>query len=279
MANKTWVGTATPGDWSVAGNWSASGVPSNGDNVRIPAGSSAITAGLNQSAVALGDVIFEEGYAAQVGTSTGYLQIDPDRFEYWGGGTTANYIDLGSAAISIRIYGSPSASTGYRGLYLKGSALATVDIFDGKVGIAYLAHETSTVTTLRVATDSTASVWAGPGLSLTTYLQEGGDNRLYCAATTVTCQRGTLRTFGTGAITTYNHNGGNSYPNSTGTITTMNINAGAVDFIESMASRTVTTLKQNPHSLLRYDPAVLTITNRSAPDHSVRVLVEYSWQG
>lgn len=70
MANKTWVGTDTgnEGDWGTAANWSPSGVPVATDDVRIPAGSNAITGTLNQSAVALGDVIVEEGYTAAIST-------------------------------------------------------------------------------------------------------------------------------------------------------------------------------------------------------------------
>ena len=60
MANCVYL-TAGTGDYGVAGNWSTGTVPVNGDSVRIPAGSPAITGSLNQSAVTLIDFIVDDG--------------------------------------------------------------------------------------------------------------------------------------------------------------------------------------------------------------------------
>lgn len=268
MADKVWVGTSTLGDWSVAANWSPSGVPGAADNVRIPPGSAVITAGLNQSAVALGYVIFEPGYSATVASAAANLQLTCSRFEFHGTGLA--YIDLSASAISASIFNSASAATGLRGLYLKGSALVTVNVLGGKVGLASRPFETATIATVRCV-DPKADVWVGSGVSLTTYYQDGGNGELRAAATTVTCYGGVLKTREIGAITTLNANGGEIYPESTGTITTCNCNGGTTDFTGSGAARTVTTLKQNRGSTLIYDPAVLTITTRAAPDDPIRL--------
>jgi hypothetical protein len=269
MANKTWVGndSGNEGDYSVAANWSPSGVPSASDHVRIPASSTQnISSGLDQSAVAIGDFIVEEGYSGTIGSATGYLQIDPDRFEFNGSGQS--WIDIGSAAIDVQILGTATASTGERGLYLKGSAIDELAILGGNVGVAAVHGETATVTTCRV-TGPTADVWVGAGTTLTTLNVSQGTVRLRCAATTVTQYGGTLYTEESGAITTINLEGGTLYPNSSGTITTLNADGGTADFTASGLGRTVSTLKQNPGSAITYDPSVLTITTRSAPDDPI----------
>lgn len=265
MANKTWAGT--DGNYGTAGNWSPSGVPEAGDHVRIPASSSqSITSGLDQSAVAIGDFIVEEGYTGTIGTSAGYLQIDPNRFEFNGSGQA--FIDIGSAAIDVQVLGTANADTGERGLYLKGSAIDELAVIGGNVGVAAIHGETATVTTCRI-TGATADVWLGAGVTLTTLRINAGTCRLRCAATTVNVYSGTLYTEETGAVTTINVEGGTVYPNSSGTVTTLNAEGGTTDFTKSGLARTVTTLKQNPGSTITYDPAVLTITNRSAPDDPV----------
>jgi hypothetical protein len=265
MANKLWVGT--DGNYGTAGNWSPSGVPIAGDHVRIPASSTqSITSGLDQSAVAIASFIVEEGYAGELGTSAAYLQIDPDRFEF--NGTGQSWIDIGSAEIDVQVIGTATAATGERGLYLKGSAIDELTVLGGNVGVAAKFGETATVATCRV-TGSTADVWIGSGTTLTTLSVTAGMVRLRAAATTVAVYGGTVYTEETGAITTVNLSGGTIYPNSSGTITTANLLGGTADFTKSGLSRTVSTLKQNPGSTLTYDPAVLTITTRSAPDYPI----------
>jgi len=269
--NKTWVGddSGNEGDWSVAANWSPSGVPVATDHVRIPASSSEdITAGLNQSAVALGDVIVEKGYTGTIGTSAGYLQIDPNRFQFEG--TGESYIDLGSAAIDVLILDTATApATGQHGLYLKGSAIAILSVLDGDVAVAGLHGETATVTTARTVGDR-AKLTLGAGVTLTNLDTVKGEATLRCACTTIDVLGGQLTTEEVGAITTLNVRDGTAYPNSTGTITTLNLHGGTVDLTGSGLARTITTLVHNGGAIL-YDPASVTITNKSAPDAPVRM--------
>lgn len=266
MANKTWIGT--DGSYSTVGNWSPSGVPTTGDAVYIPAGGGSISTGLNQSAVT--DILsFEvaEGYTGTIGSSAGYLQLDlvntTGIFIFSGIGEA--YIDLGNSAISPSIRETYSPDVGYHGLYLKGSALVTLNVIGGDVAVAGIFGETSTLTTAR-AVGRSAKLYLGAGVSLTTMYQTAGDNRMDCAATTVTVWGGKLLTRGAGAVTTMTIGGGAVRSESTGTITTLNANAGEVDFTGSGASRTVTTLAHNPGATIVYDPNVLTVTTRSAPN-------------
>ena len=262
MANKVWIGT--DGNYASASNWSPSGVPVAADNVRIPAGAALIAAGLNQSAVALGDFIVEKGCAALIGATGAYLQISCARFEFEGTGVA--WIDIGSSAISPIVKTTTFAAEGSFGLYLKGSAIATLSVNDGLVGLAMRYGDTATVNTVRV-TGKKAKCVMGSGVTLTTGYTSGGTLELHCAATTVTGEGGNVTTEETGAITTLNANGQGTYKlNATGTITTLNQNdsASVVDFTQSGASRTVTTY--NHHlGTRRFDKNVVTFTTDVSP--------------
>ena len=279
MANKLWVGgdAGGAGDYSIAANWSPVNVPVAADDVRIPIGNTNhINAGLNQSAVALNSFIVEDGATVQLGTSSAYLQIGTSSFHYGGDGTSR--IDLGASAVSPVITATASGLTGEFGLRLKGSAMAVLDVRGGTVGVAVKQGETSTLTTLRV-TGATAAVTLGTGVTVTNVYCQRGTALVRCACTTLHVYGGTLTTEGTGAITTAIVYGGTFYTSATGTITTLTLNGGVADFTRGGVARTVTTLQQNPGSVqssgsqpgaagstLKYDPAVLTITTRSAPN-------------
>lgn len=242
------------------------GKPAAGDHVRIPAGTPSITTGLKQAAVAIGDFIVEEGYEGDIGSDDGYLQIDPNRFEFGATGGTA-YIDITTAAIAARVNntGTPGA-TGERGLFLLGSGITTLDVTRGYVGVAVRHGETSTVATARV-TYELASLWIGAGCSLTTFHQLNGNAIIRCAATTVLVYAGTLETQEIGAITTFTQKGGNVIANSTGTITTYNIYAGELDLQRSGSARTISTLnKYRGNWLIRRNKEAVTITTEAVQD-------------
>lgn len=214
-------------------------IPQATEHVRIPAGSGNISSNLDQSAVAIGDFIREEGHEGTIGSATGYLRIDPDRFEHSGSGQA--WIDIGTAAISVHIHESGSATTGERGLYLRGTAIATLNVMGGDVGLASLPGELSTVTTIRILGDDT-SLWVGNGVSLTTLHQYAGEVRLRCAATTVIIYDGEHTSEENGAMTTVTLKAGEYVFKSTGTITTFHLYGGTLDEQQSGAARTISTL-------------------------------------
>lgn len=267
MATKTWVGT-TSGAYNVSTNWVEGAVPTTADDVRIPAGTPAITSGLDQSLVAIGDFIVEAGYANTIGTSSADLQIDPDRFEFSGTGTS--YIDIGSAAIAVTIKDAATAGTGLRGLYLIGSAITTANILKGKVGLASVHGTTASATTVRVS-GSGADVWLGEGLTNTTVELYAGKVEQRGSSTNTKVYGGTLTTTEEGTIGTLTMEAGTAYLNSIGTITTLTGNGGTVDMTTSAASRTVTTLNPQPGFTIIYDPAIVTITNYNEPGKPCRV--------
>lgn len=234
-------------------------VPIATDDVRIPASSAyAIDDGLDQSAVAIGDFTVESGYTKAIGTSTEYLKIDPNSFNFAGSGTA--YIDITTAAIAPNISNTASPATGKRGLYLIGSAMSTLNVSGGSVGLCWNAGETATAATVRVS--GTGSLWIGSGATLTTVYATAGTATLGAACTTLTMHGGIVTTEGSGTITTANVYGGTCYANSTGTITTANLDGGTLDVKTGKTTRTITTLNYLSGTLA-YDPAVVTLTNRT----------------
>ena len=262
MAARTWSGS-TSGDWSVAGNWLEGSVPINADEVYIPAGAAAITAGLIQSAVTLDWLEIEDGYQSNIASSAAYLQIATAVFIAAPSGG-AQYIDLGSSAINAEIRKTGSASTGLRALNLKGSALATVSVLSGSVGIATDPALTSTVATLH---NLGGNVWCGQGVTLTTLLQTGGSTLLDCAATTATLFSGTLEKRYGGTLATANVYDGTFFYAGSGALTTLNGNGGTVDCRRSAIARTITTLNANATKSLQLyiDPAYITVTTFNRP--------------
>jgi hypothetical protein len=267
MATRTWSGSVS-GDYSVAGNWLEGSVPVNTDDVRIPYGSAAITAGLNQSAVTLASFIVEPG-APAIGTATTNLQIGVSTtFRFAGDGTA--YIDIGSSGILVQVDATGTPATGARGLYIKGSAISVLAVNGGHVGLAWRSGETSSATTIRCA-NSGSSLWSGSGVTNTTYHAIDGNHIMHHGCTTLNHYNGTVITRGSGNITTVNCYGdaGTFYPQSSGTITTLNIYAGTVDTLMCGVARGITTVKLDPGGTLRTDPAYMTISNWSNPTSSI----------
>lgn len=245
-------------------------IPVAGDHVRLPAGSGAISSGLDQSAVAIGDFIVEDGYVQAIASAAAPLRIDPDRFEFSGVGTA--YIDLRAANIDAQVFKTASAATGSQGLYLQGSNLSKLIVHGGIVGVAVRHGETSTVDTVR-CTGSAAQVTLGAGVTISTALYvTAGSVISRCSATipAVTLEGGQFKSEEAGAITALSIDKGTAICNSTGTVTTVNLTgSGAVlDLSQSGASRTFTTIN---HSLgrIRYDKNVVSITTYNPPASSI----------
>lgn len=237
-------------------------IPQATEHVRFAADSGSVTAGYSQAGIAIGDFIVEEGYAGTIGSaSLGYLFIDPDRFEF--NGAAECWLDIGSAAISPQIYGTGGAASGERGLYLRGSAIATLNIMGGQVGVASRPGETTTITTLRMLGDAT-SLWLGNGVTLTTLHQYGGEAVVKCGATTVILYGGRMTTQENGAFTTVTMHDGEYIYQSSGNITTFNLYGGTLDLQKSGAARTISTLnKYRGSSQVLHNKEAVTITTES----------------
>lgn len=269
MANKIWLGTTD--NLNTNTNWSATGVPVANDALRFPVVSGNINTNLtvlSNSTLngALGAVIFEDGFGYNVGSTTAPMKITPTRFEgIFSAGQ--QFFDLEAANISIRVKGG-GGGTGQFGTYVKGSNMATVDIEGGYVAIAGLSFETATAATIR-SIDSSANVFVGEGVTLTTLENANGTVDLRCAATTV-YNYDNLSTWGTGAITTINQFDGKLVPESSGTITTLTVYGGVVDFTSCGIARTVTnlTFAAGSTGVVLLDTSYVTVTNLNLPSNT-----------
>jgi hypothetical protein len=209
------------------------------EHIRFPYGAGDASSGLDYSAIASGDVIFD-GYDGTIGAATGYAFFDPDKFEFEAQSGQA-FIDIGAAAIAVQIKGTGSAAAGDRGLWLRGTGITVLNITGGSVGIAARAGELSTVTTARVLNEG-SSLWIGSGCGLTTLHVYGGEVRIRAAGlTTVIQYGGTVYLEEAASVTTYTQKGGTAYWNSTGTIGTLNGYGGTWDEQQYGAARTCTT--------------------------------------
>lgn len=263
MADKYWVGTdsGNEGDYSTAANWSPSGVPTANDSVYIT-GSQSITAGLDQSSVELDDFIVLPDYTGDIGSASGSLLIDmadADRFEFSGRGTA--YIDVGTAAITARVKQTKNASNGQSGLYLAGSAIASLIVESGSVEL----HDDATATVVDVRSGATLRV--GTDATGTTIHNNGGTLYFDGTATTINNKGGTAYIRGADALTTVKCTGGTVYCTTTGTVTNAQaLGTGLIDFTGSSIARTVTNPKVEGSGQINYDPNVVTFTNAPVGD-------------
>jgi len=231
------VGTG-PNYWSNANNWGPSGVPLAADDVVIGEGP-AILYGLAQSAVTLATLTITRGFPAtsSIGLpDRGDGDVAEYRATHLAVGATVGTVDTQSSLVRIDLGTVASAFTvhdtgrggagGFACDLLANKSTTTVVVNRGQVGVAANAGETSTVASVRVAfrerRASDATVEVGPGVTITSLFQTGGDVTLRSACPTITRDGGSLTRFGTGAVTTWNDDGGNSDDYGTGTITTLN---------------------------------------------------------
>jgi hypothetical protein len=219
MGTLYWIGATGAQSWATTSNWSTGAIPVNGDDVYILAGSSDITSGLNQSAVALNSLTIGSGFTGTIGvagdngaylqiatatllcipasSSTGLLSGGFTRFK-WDAGAVTNYTAVVSATGS-------AADTGRGALQIKGgTASSKLYVTNGSVDVAAKPGETGTLTELDV---SGGTVVCGSGLTCPTITQSAGTLTVNGAVTTLTQLAGSLFTFGTGLLGTVKING------------------------------------------------------------------------
>ena len=269
MSTYIWEGLGSTAsvdyDWSEGSNWlSEDGVqyvypPDDGDIVYLFDTSNSVLYGLNQVGVDLAELHIHQSFTGYLGDNVlnqgDYLQIGSTLV--WIGehdsqsspvGSGRILLDLGSTASTVNVVNSKTSAqepnkTPVRLLF--DNAASTLNVKKGLVGVG-LDHpgEISTIGTINVSylnnKSTDARVWVGEDVTLTTWLQSGGDNKLGSGCTTCTINDGKLAITGIGNYTTlYCYGSGELDYRSTGTITTLHV-SGKADLSKDLRARTIT---------------------------------------
>ncbi len=293
--------SAGPNDWSTAANWSDGIVPVDTDDVIIQDNAINIVWGLDQNTIDLDSLNIKQTYTGRIGldyrafatsidgdttdtTKTEYrdrylrigaaaLDIGENTGPSLAGGSTRILIDLGADESSATIHNTASSAQDLNksAVRLKtNNASTSLFVRNAPGGVAVADSEPDEISTLAlisISDESTSSkVSAGSGTTITTWLQQGGDNLLNAAATvtTVTVNGGILLTEGDYTITTLNINGGTVFCNNIKTagnaVTTINQTGGTLDGSDNNEARTWATVSPTGSSTIKIDGSIVTIT-------------------
>ena len=145
MAVRTWTGSAS-GDWADADNWLEGVVPTSGDDVHFFAGSAAVTAGLDQSAVELASLTIASTWTGWIGAADADLRIgaasvrigDLSGSSVPGAGSGRIRLDLGSSAHTTVVVSTAqnSLDAGREPVRIRGSGAGSLHVLGGRVGRA-----------------------------------------------------------------------------------------------------------------------------------------------
>lgn len=283
MATKKWLGNdaGNEGDWATAANWSPSGVPVAADDVILANTSQSVTAGLDQSAVALTSITIDQSYTGSVGTAeTDFLQVAASVAVIGqsrsGLGTLTGSrrlnLDFGSStACDIQVYNTSTVAQDINRTPLRikaGNASTDLIIYAGVASVSDDTEDTSTIGDIIV---NGGSLTIGSGVTLTSITQSGGVCSCQSSTTTVTVKSGQLN-FYDGAtastITTCTVEDAGVFNHfASGTITTLNAGA-TVDLNRTQKPKTVTTINLSQGANLIIDTGNVTLTNDLIPESS-----------
>jgi len=271
MAIKTWTGndSASPTSFVEPDNWSDGVAPTTGDTLVFSATYNAnCTTFLDAGTTAFSKIIVEEGFSANIGTSSADLISDVGLIEYHGKGIA--YFKVGSGGINTIITNSGGDSSGNYGVHIDGT-ISTLTVSGGNVAVCNESADSGAVTNVRV---SGGYVCLGAQLTSVSNVNiTGGKVLTRKSAATVKIYGGNFETAEDAAISTkLTSYGGTCTMNGTGTVAEIEANGDAstvIDFTKQGVARTVTTLKQNGGTII-YDPDVITITTDSDPDKAIQ---------
>lgn len=238
-------------------------LPDAGDTLLLSAESEDdMATNLDRSATTYAALKVIEGCAVAVGSATHPLRLTLSGSVQWHN-RKVGYLDLRASAIDVEVEQTAGAGAGGRGLWLIGSALGTLDIHGGQVGVGWTAGQTASVDVARVM--GSASVWIADGVTLSEYRQTGGsDCRVLCACDDVQVYGGRLTIDGSGVIASATVKGGIVLLQTTGDVTALVIDDGVVDTTGCAHEREITSCTHNGGEL-RVDPSVVSIPTYVLP--------------
>jgi hypothetical protein len=298
-----------PNDWSTAANWSLGTVPISGEQVFLQASTVPILWGLAQAGVVLAQLTQMANFSAPVGLNsrvfatssdgTAYVTTAPEYRQCYLQIASTAVIELGqdsgllgstqgcprfmldtgvAANQSIEILSTATASSEQNlpAIRLKADSPSYnlyVRSAPAGVGIACdQPSETATIQGVYCSDNSSSSqIVLGPGTTLDSWYQTGGNNSLQAAAAVadVSVQGGTLYIEGPITVTAASIYGGVFFPNNVGSpaYSTLTLYGGTTDFTQSSRARTVTSLvfPEGSTATLKADESVLTTSGTTWP--------------
>lgn len=255
---------ATDGTWTNVANWIESdgtapaAAPGTGDSIVFDGRSTGVLTGSPAGTIRLTKVQIKQSCptASYIGTALAPITAAVDTFivgEEDGSGSNSSGCQKicwnfgasasGYSGTTVKIL--KTNNTGLDGLevvQLQGTHASNKAYIEGPCLVGFgtsFPGQAYTMSQVNI-TGSGARVTLGSGGTVTTIYQNNGSAVVNCAFTTLEQTGGSLRTEGTGTLTTANV-GGNFISNSGGTITTLDVeNGGFADFDQTSVSRTVT---------------------------------------
>lgn len=287
LTMSTTTASAGPFHWDTASNWSTGTVPTTGDVVFLPPGTSAILYGLDASYVALSSLTVARGYTQPIGLPyihsgqyveyrERYLKVGPatitigfDDASLSGAGASGInrcQIDTGSVQTTLQVLYAGQGINQEGAVIWKGThASNVVQVQRGAFSAAPMKGETATISVLRVGSvgggSSDAIAALGPGVTLGLVQQRDGVLIVANGATTITKTGGETIVVA-GAVTTAHVWNGNYRQQGTGTITTLNVGStGLFDVSRALVASTVTTANVYKGGRILDPNGVVTWTN------------------
>lgn len=271
MASPYLIG-ATSTAWATGSNWSTTVAPANGDNVLCDQNATNDLAGgdftasntlasLRVTSLFSNYEFGDNGTPIKVGATLVKFG-EPSANATAGSHSNRINWDGSTIAHSLYVYGSKTTSTdtGKEAIRVKGVNVANqAYIYSGRVGFATdLVGDVATYRQISLF-GSDAVVNIASGVTLTNLLMDDGKAYLYAGVTTATINKGTLYTYGSGAISQLNV-AGTCDLRSSGTVALMTIFPGGnVTMLNDSVAKSVTLVKMFKGATLSFDPNVVTI--------------------
>lgn len=230
MADKVWNGSSD-NSFNTAANWTASGVPADGDSLFfVDDVSNGCTADCDQNAKNFLKVVVSPSYKLDVGASGDYLQCGVDVVSMEGVGTMYFKADDGSAGSDwldkfIQFNGTVYLDT----TPVAAQTVALLRVFKGRCFVQTGGKYTDIeILSLGGVGDAVVDIDANITDDSTTITQASGLCALSSGVSTVNVDAGIFTLRDSAAITTLGLKGGGFNYDSSGTITTANIYGGSL---------------------------------------------------
>lgn len=268
MAIHIWTGGAGTTAFTDADNWHSTSGPGAGDDCYFIAQYPLPCTG--SDTVEYGALVVEDGYTGQLSLTQSYTSVD-----YSGSGVST--LGLRDAAITIEVKQTASGGAGTKGLYIWGTALTGINIYNGSVGVGY--RESGGVHGLPMTTSVVVGeirimegdLKVAGIVALTTCYNFGAEIDLYCDVTTIHVKNGTTNLLDTAAATTVDCLRGEFVLKSSGTVASLFVDTEGTFTATAGDDKTVTALSFEPGANLSWYPSNTTIGTFTLPGDPIAI--------